>query len=681
MNSRFLQTIAAALLVAASAAAQGNPDSSGDGLVHGDYFVRELLMTGNPNGSVTAAVSVTGTATFDGKGNYTFKGQSQSLASGSNNSVSLSGTYNVAGNGFFRMQSLADTTDVDFGGVSAVGPWAFVASATENANVTLMIGIPAGSSVTNASFKGSYTAGAIDFPGANINSVRQATFSLSPDGAGNLSNVALSGAAADQGGIALNQTASAVTYSLSGEGSGTINFGGSGTQIVNGSKNLYISADGNIILGGSPTGYDMMVAIRSLSGSASNSTANNEYYMGGFENCVAGAHCSSQGEPTAIDAYYGSGNATGSGLTLYHNRVTWLIFLQLDYTFDSHYTVSANGTVPVANADIPYSYAYGVPAANGAAQAFIATGDAVGSGFYSLTLGLSMQSFSGSGVYIEPNGVVNAATFSPITNPIAPGEWITIYGTGLPATASSATSLPLPTTLGNVSVTINGTPAPLDFVGPAFGNESQIVALVPNELNPDTTSYATIQVTYNKVASNQVTVFTQNTAPGVFANPVAVGAALAQHGANYGLISPGSPATAGETIIVYAGGLGATTPSVADGAPAPSTSPLATVNDGALSVDFNGDLATSIPFAGLTPTLAGLYQIDLPVPSGVAGDINGNVYVNVQTTDGYSSQSTISIAGVSSSAAKTPAAQMKLTRPAGRARKDDAHALSRHATR
>lgn len=657
MNARHFKLIALALMLASAAAAQ-NPDNSGDSLVKGAYFVREVLMTGSVSGTVTTAVSVTGIATFDGKGNYTFSGQGTSLAAGPSTSISASGTYNVGANGLFEMTSLADPTDTDYGGVSAVGPWAFVASATEAANVTLMIGIPVGSSVSNSSFKGNYTAGAIDFPGANINDVRQASFSLTADGAGNLGSVALSGVAADLGGTTLNQTVSGVTYSLSNGGTGSVNFGAvSESELVSGMKSFYISADGNIVLGGSATGYDMLVGIRALTGSASNATASGEYYMGAFENTIGTSN-----SPTAIDAYYGSVNATGSGLSLFHNRVQSLIYTVYDYTFDSQYTVSSSGTVPVG--DIPYSYTYGISGTNGA-QGFIALGDAVDFGFYSLTVGFVQQSFSGSGVYLAPNGIVSSATFSPITNSIAPNELITIVGTGLAAGATSATSLPLPTTLGNVQVMINNIAAPLDYVSP-----TQIVALVPSSISPNNgVAYATVQVINNKVTSNSVTVYTNNTAPGILANPVAIGAAAAEHG-NYSIVSSSNPANINETITFYCLGLGAVTPAVSpDGAAAPS-SPLSTVDDPNIYLDFAGATADTlaeypVPFAGLTPTTAGLYQIDVPIPTGT----DSMVYVDLETSDGYTSQATMSVAASSSAAVKLHALEKRMARNQRRLRK------------
>src|SRR6185437_10569299 len=98
------------------------------------------------------------------------------------------------------------------------------------------------------------------------------------------------------------------------------------------------------------------------------------------------------------------------------------------------------------------------------------------------------------------------------------------------------------------------------------------------------------------------------------------------------------PVQPGETIALYLTGLGTVTPTVADGAVGPSTPPLSTsdlFNAGNLEVDFNdygtGDSAVgTITYAGLAPTLAGLYQINVTLPATglTAGH---NVYVEIRT--------------------------------------------------
>jgi uncharacterized protein (TIGR03437 family) len=84
---------------------------------------------------------------------------------------------------------------------------------------------------------------------------------------------------------------------------------------------------------------------------------------------------------------------------------------------------------------------------------------------------------------------------------------------------------------------------------------------------------------------------------------------------------PGSnahPATAGNVLTIYAIGMGPTNPAVATGAPAPSTGTLAqlTVTP---TINFGGSIApvfATPSFAGLSPTYAGLYQINVTIPPG-----------------------------------------------------------------
>ena len=77
---------------------------------------------------------------------------------------------------------------------------------------------------------------------------------------------------------------------------------------------------------------------------------------------------------------------------------------------------------------------------------------------------------------------------------------------------------------------------------------------------------------------------------------------------------PGTPASIGETVI-YCSGLGAVTPKVKEGSPAPGVPPLSTT-DNPVTVTIGGKPAT-VAFSGLTPGSVGLYQINAVVPSGI----------------------------------------------------------------
>ena len=82
------------------------------------------------------------------------------------------------------------------------------------------------------------------------------------------------------------------------------------------------------------------------------------------------------------------------------------------------------------------------------------------------------------------------------------------------------------------------------------------------------------------------------------------------------LAQPGTPASIGETVVIYCTGLGAVTPAVKEGSPAPTTPPLSTtVNQVTVTI---GGTAAQVAFSGLTPGYAGLYQVNVVVPGGIA---------------------------------------------------------------
>ena len=86
---------------------------------------------------------------------------------------------------------------------------------------------------------------------------------------------------------------------------------------------------------------------------------------------------------------------------------------------------------------------------------------------------------------------------------------------------------------------------------------------------------------------------------------------------------------------MYAIGLGPTNPSVISGQPAPATAPFAPLTS-TVMVNFGGGPGgiVVIPlYAGLTPTFAGLYQINVVVPPGVP---KGVVNVTIGFSDSVS---------------------------------------------
>jgi len=89
--------------------------------------------------------------------------------------------------------------------------------------------------------------------------------------------------------------------------------------------------------------------------------------------------------------------------------------------------------------------------------------------------------------------------------------------------------------------------------------------------------------------------------------------AVAEH-ANGSLISPAAPASAGEVIVLFAAGLGRTSPDVSSGVIIQTAVTILYASQ--LQVLLNGVAvpAANIYYAGATPGFAGLYQVNVQLP-------------------------------------------------------------------
>ena len=205
------------------------------------------------------------------------------------------------------------------------------------------------------------------------------------------------------------------------------------------------------------------------------------------------------------------------------------------------------------------------------------------------------------------NGTVNVASYTPATTAngaVAPGSMVAIFGTDLAGGTGRAVVVPLQTTVLDTTVTMNGVAVPLFYV-----SKTQINAQVPYETALGTVNIQVLRGTQTTSVQNaQVT----STAPGVFTlNQQGTGPGAFLH-ANFQGISDTNPATGGETILMYATGLGATNPVVATGAAA-----TVTVNTVATPTVTIGGLPATVSFSGLAPTFVGLYQMNVQVPVGL----------------------------------------------------------------
>ena len=175
------------------------------------------------------------------------------------------------------------------------------------------------------------------------------------------------------------------------------------------------------------------------------------------------------------------------------------------------------------------------------------------------------------------DGVVNAASF---TSGIAPGGIMAIFGVGLAGPGAST------------AVDFDGESASVLSASPF-----QVNAIVPPDLAPGT---HTLRIT-SAYGTAQQTVTVSTVAPAIFlVGSPAVGAVTNQDNS---LNSPSNPLVRGQTLVVYATGLGAV---VKQGQLSVTAVPVTVVLSGQ---------ELPVAFAGLTPGIPGLYQVNVAIPT------------------------------------------------------------------
>jgi uncharacterized protein (TIGR03118 family) len=220
---------------------------------------------------------------------------------------------------------------------------------------------------------------------------------------------------------------------------------------------------------------------------------------------------------------------------------------------------------------------------------------------------------------IGTNGIVNGASFA--AGPLAPGSIAAVFGTNLTDNGSSCipsacnptfrSDKRLTATLAGTQVQVNGVPAPMFYASPI-----QLGIQIPTELTAGGT--ATVQVIVDGQASTASTINIGEFSPGIFAGAIT-------H-ANNTAVTTTNPAAVGETVTIYANGLGATSATVPTGEVPGGTVTTLT----APSVTIDG-LPAQVDFSGLAGCCVGLNQINVEVPAGVRSGTNVPVVVSVGT--------------------------------------------------
>ncbi|MEO7145403.1 MAG: IPT/TIG domain-containing protein [Bryobacteraceae bacterium] len=218
------------------------------------------------------------------------------------------------------------------------------------------------------------------------------------------------------------------------------------------------------------------------------------------------------------------------------------------------------------------------------------------------------------GPFYSSASIVNAA--ANLSGPLAPNTIASIYGTGLAygikgIAPQDLQGGALPYVLSNtgVRVWVNNIAAGIYFVSP-----NQVNFLVPAAIAPGP---GQVVVTLDGHAGPAVTVTIAPAAPAFF--QLDVHTVIGTH-ADGSTITHDAPAQPGETIVLYATGLGQTMPPVSYGEIATKATPVQNPGSVVVLVDGAAVDPASVSYAGLAPGFAGLYQVNLQVPASAGAD-------------------------------------------------------------
>jgi uncharacterized protein (TIGR03437 family) len=257
---------------------------------------------------------------------------------------------------------------------------------------------------------------------------------------------------------------------------------------------------------------------------------------------------------------------------------------------------------PAQLTNFTYVAATGVTLSGDGSTALISTGTAI----YRVVSGMKPNRVYGPRTVL-PNGISSLSGISPLS----PGSLFRISGWNFADDAEvDATSLPLPQTLGGISVNWNGQPIPLLSINP-----TQITAQLPFTASAvDATQFL---VSFDGGGQVSASAAVKDAAPEILRYPVAyvnTNLAMAFHAGTNIPADQGHPAVAGETLETYGIGLGAVSPAVDAGSPGPADPPAGAVAVPQVKI---GNQNAKVSFAGLAPGLVGIDQVNIVVPSGL----------------------------------------------------------------
>lgn len=215
--------------------------------------------------------------------------------------------------------------------------------------------------------------------------------------------------------------------------------------------------------------------------------------------------------------------------------------------------------------------------------------------------------------------VVNGASFRA-NQPVAAGSIASAFGNFGTVTNTLAPSLPLPTTLGGVQLTVNNVPAPLFFV-----SSSQVNFQVPSSLVPGRYD---VRVTVGGTTTTG-SVIIIDAGPGIFMFDPVQGESTRRGimlNQDNSLNTSDRRAARGQVVQIFGTGPGALSTNVADGTAAPAAPATTRITPRVLI----GGVEAQVQFSGLAPGFVGLWQVNVTIPNQpfITGRMPMQIFMN-----------------------------------------------------
>ena len=212
---------------------------------------------------------------------------------------------------------------------------------------------------------------------------------------------------------------------------------------------------------------------------------------------------------------------------------------------------------------------------------------------------------------ISAAGVSNAASF--VSSSIAPGEILTIFGSGMGPTSLQGLQLTssgsaITSSLAGTQVFFNGVAGPL-----IYSRSDQVSVIVPYTVSGS--GSVAVQVAYNGRSSNTVNLPVDRSAPGIFTLDSSGRGQGAIQNQDYSVNGAAHSAGPGSIITIYATGAGRTDPIATDGALIGLPLPLVQES---VQVVIDG-VQADLLYAGMAPQqINGLLQINARIPGSLS---------------------------------------------------------------